>query len=177
MAMISERIVVTAKEFLEIRNINDSTVFNEPIFHAKMVHYDWDLSFSAASVMCEIIWKIAIGRDSVTEYQRLDRLFCPSPIATHCNFRGCKSYKTGNLPEIGAISFWRRGNSWQGDMAIVVDVAENKEVFTVISCRTMEGSHNKFLQLEQREKRMNLPFKNDKLNQIGFVYAPDREIK
>lgn len=176
MAMLWEKVVVTAREFLETKNINDSYLFNDPVFRAKLVHYDWDLSFSAASIACELIWKASIGKESITDGQRLDRLFSPSPVATHCNFRGCRSFKTGNVPELGAIVFYRRGNSWQGDMSIIVGVAEDKQSFTVIGGRVLEGSNSQFINLEQREKRMGLPFKSDKLNLLGFVYAPEKEI-
>lgn len=176
MTMVAEKIVVTAKEFLETKNVNDSPFLNEPIFHSKMVHFDWDLSFAASSVGCEIIWKKAIGRDSLTEYQQLDRLFSPSPISTHCNFRGCKAYKTGDMPEPGAMAVWRLGNSWKGNMAIVIEVAEDRQTFTVIECSVMTGSQQSFLKFEQKEKRLQLPFKNDKLNLVGFIYPPNREI-
>jgi hypothetical protein len=175
MAMIWEKIVVTAKEFLTDVNINDSFLLNDPTYHAKVVHFDWDLSFACSSMVCEIIWKKSVGRESLTEFQRLDRLFSPSPIATHCNFRGCKAYKTGNVPEPGSIAVWKKGNGW-GHMAIVVDVADNKEYFTVIEGKVMEGSDKQFLTLEQKEKKTTLPFRSDKLNLIGFIYPPNREI-
>lgn len=177
MTLIWEKIVVTAKEFLNDKNINDCRDFNEPMFMSKMVEYDWDLSFSASSILCELVWKIAIGRNNITEYRRLDRLFSPSPIATHSNFRGCRSYRTGNVPERGSLAIWKRGNTWQGAMALVIDVAADNSAFDVIDGRILQGSENRFIQLEERKgKRMNLPFQNDKLNLIGFVYPPNREI-
>lgn len=61
-------------------------------------------------------------------------------------------------------------------MSVVVGVAEDKQSFTVIGGRVLEGSSSQFINLEQREKRMGLPFKSDKLNLLGFIYAPDKEI-
>lgn len=177
LAMLWEKVVVTAREFLGDRNINDSKEMNDIMFQMKQVDFDWGIQFSAASLMAEIVWKIAIGKENTQEMRRLDKLFSPSPIATHANFRGCNSYKTGTLPEKGAIVIWRRGNSWQGHMAIVSDVSENKMSFDVIEARVLIGSEGNFLQLlEQRGKMVGLPFKDDKLNIIGFVYPPNREI-
>ncbi len=177
MALLAEKIVVTAKEFLTDKNINDCQQFNEPIYQVKLQHFDWDLQFSAASVLCEIVWQIAIGKEQRTYYQQLDRLFSPSPVATHCNFRGNRDYKTGNVPEVGAIAVWKRGNSWQGHMAIVIEVAADGQSFDVIEGRLLEGSESRFIKLEEKKgKRMGLDFRNDKLNLMGFIYPPHREI-
>jgi hypothetical protein len=177
MTVIAEKIVVLAKEFLETKNINDSRDFNEPLYQTKLNEFDWDLAFAAPSAVCELIWKAAIRGGGMTEYRRLDRIFSPSPLATHANFRGCASLKTGNNPEIGSIAFWKKGNGWQGHMAIVVGVSEDKKTFDIIEGKVLSGSENKFLMLELKKgKRTDLPFKNDKLNLIGFGYPPDREI-
>ena len=178
MTLIWEKVVVTAKEFLDSRNINDAQMLNEPIQQAKLRHFNWDLQFSASSLGCEIIWKIAIGKESLSEWQELDRLFSPSPVATHANFRGSKTYKTGNVPELGALVFWKRGNSWQGNMAIVIWVSEDKQTFDVIEFRALTGSEDKFINAtEIKGKRMGLPFKEDKLNMLGFVYCKNQEIR
>lgn len=177
MSMLWEKVVVTAKEFLGDKNINDCREFNEPIYRAKLIHYGWELQFAASSVFVEIVWQIAIGREMTSERQRLDRLFCPSPVATHANFRGCKEYKTGNLPEKGAIAVWVRGQSWQGHMAIVSDVSENKQSFDVIEGRILSGSDGHFVQVkEYKGKQTEMPFSRDKLNLRGFIYPPNREI-
>lgn len=177
MALIYEKVVVTARQFLNIKNLNDSKEIGEPVYQAKLKHYNWELPFSASSIFCEIVWKISVGKDSLSEWQELDRLFTPSPIATHANFRGNKSYKTGNTPEAGALVFWKRGNSWQGHMAIVTEVSADKKSFDIIEARTVVGSENKFLNIEERKgKKVGLPFANDKLNILGFVYPKNREI-
>lgn len=178
MTLIFEKVVVTAKEFLDKKNINDSPELIQPIQQAKLRYFNWDLSFSASSLGCEIVWKIAIGKDSLSEWQELDRMFSPSPIATHANFRGNKTYKTGNVPEPGALVFWKRGNSWQGHMAIVIAVSEDKQTFDVVEFRALNGSEDKFINAEEKKgKRMNLPFANDKLNLLGFVYCKNQEIR
>lgn len=176
MTMLSEKITVTAKEFLNERNINDDAIFSEPIFQAKINQFNWDMRFSAASIGCEVVWKKAISRNRISEWGQLDKLFSPSPIATHANFIGCRDYKTGNLPEIGALVFYRRGNSWQGAMGIVIEVYEDK-TFDIIEFRTLQGSEDKFIStIESKGKRLGLPFREDKLNLLGFVYAKNREI-
>lgn len=178
MSLLWEKIVVTAKEFVGEKNINDCRDLNEPIYQSKLQDHGWDIQFAASSILCEIVWKIAIGRESLREWRQIDRLFCPSPIAVHANFRGCREYKTGNLPEKGSLVIWRRGNSWQGHMAIVIEVSEDKRSFDVVEARMLMGSDNRFLQVEERkDKKTDLPFRNDKLNIIGFIYAPDREIR
>lgn len=176
MAMLWEKVTVTAKEFLGEKNINDERLFNDPLYRSKLVLYEWDLCFAAASVGCELVWRKAIGKESLTEDQRLDKLFSPSPVATHSNFRGCKSYKTGNVPEPGSLAVWRKGNTWQGNMAIVIDVSDDKQTFSVVEFRAVQGSESHFLQPELKQKRAGLPFRTDKLNLLGFIYAPNREI-
>jgi len=174
--MLWEKVVVTARQYLDDKNINDSAEFNDIMFKMKQVDFDWNMQFSAASLMCEIVWKIAIGKENTQEMRRLDKLFSPSPIATHANFRGCNSYKTGTMPEKGALVIWRRGNSWQGHMAIVSNVWDNG-LFDVIEGRVLVGSQSQFIQVqEQKGKQSNLPFRDDKLNIIGFIYPPNREI-
>lgn len=179
MTLISEKVVVTAKDFLKSKNVNDSRDFNEPIFKAKMAKYNWDLQFSASSIFAEIVWKIAVGgQGSVSDWAELDRLFSPSPIATHANFRGNKSYKTGNVPEPGALVFWKRGNSWQGHMAIVTEVSEDRQSFDIIEARALTGSEDKFINVEEKKgKKVGLPFCTDKLNILGFVYPKHQEIR
>ena len=177
MTMLWEKVVVTAREFL-FSNINDSREYNEPITRTKLIQFDWDPNFAAASVFVEIVWKMAIGRESQHEWQRLDRLFSPSAVATHCNFRGGKTYKTGNVPEKGAIVIWRKGNTWMGDMGIVSDVSADKSSFDVIQGSVMHGSDSIFLAVTERKGKMSaLPFRYDKMNVLGFIYPPDREIK
>lgn len=177
MTMLAEKIVVTAKEFVSDKNINDTKEFNEPIFQSKLVEFDWSLQFAAACVFCEIVWKISIGRESLSEYRQLDRLFSPSPTSTYSNFRGCRRYKTGTKPEAGAIVVWRRGNSWQGHIAIVTEVAPDYRSFDIIEARALSGSNDCFLSvIEGKDKHTGLPFKEDRLNIMGFVYPPAREI-
>ena len=176
--MVAEKIVVTAREFVGQRNINDCKEFNDPMFHTKVLDSGWALQFSAPAIACEIIWKIALSGHSLSTFRQLDRLFSPSPIATHANFRGCRDYKTGNRPEVGSIAVYRRGNSWQGDMGIVTSVNQNETEFDIVHGRVLEGSEERFIQMEEkRGRQMGLPFKSDKLNLIGFIYPPNREIE
>jgi len=178
MAMIYEKVVVTANSFLNSKNINDCREINEPLFSGKMSKFNWELQFSASSIFCEIVWKMSLGGQGMHEWQELDRLFSPSPIATHANFRGNKTYKTGNVPELGALVFWKRGNSWQGHMAIVTEVSEDKQTFTVVEGRALTGSEDKFINVEEKKgKKTGLPFCNDKLNILGFVYPKNQEIR
>lgn len=180
MTLIAERIVVTAREFLADKNINESSEFNQPLFRAKLGQFGWGLNFAAASVFCEIVWKIGVGQGRLSVIQQLDRIFSPSPIATHANFRGGKEtgYVTGNMPQPGAIAFWKRGNSWQGHMALVVEGRDNGREFDIIEGRIAEGSSAKFIKpVFWSGKKTGLPFKDDKLNLLGFVYPPDEEIK
>lgn len=177
MTMLWEKIVVTAREYLSEKNINDSKDLNEPIYQAKLQEVDWDPQFSAAAIFCEMVWKQAISRDRLSEWRRLDRLFSVSPIATHANFRGCRSYKTGNVPERGSLAVWRRGNSCQGHIAIVSMVAPDLSQFDVIDARALSGSEGGFIKVEERlGKMVGLPFKSDKMNLLGFIYPPNREI-
>lgn len=176
--MLWEKVVVTAREFLNTKNINDSREMAEPIYRAKLSHCNWELAFAASSIFCEIVWKISIGKDSLSEWGELDRMFSPSPIATHANFRGNRTYKTGNVPELGAIVFWKRGNSWQGHMGIVVWVSEDKLTFDVAEGRGLVGNEDRFINVEEKKgKKMGLPFANDKLNILGFVYPKNQEIR
>jgi hypothetical protein len=176
MTLVAEKIVVTAREFLNEKSIDDSAILNEPLFQAKIRQYNWDMRFSVASIGCEVVWKMAISRNRTSEWNQLDRLFTPSPIATHANFVGCRDYVTGNLPEPGALVFYRRGNSWQGAMGIVVEVYPDNS-FDIIEFRVLQGSENKFIStIESKGKRMGLPFREDKLNLLGFVYPKNREI-
>lgn len=175
--MVAEKIVVTAKEFLTERNINDNAEFNQPIYQAKIAQFDWELGFGASSIFCEIVWKIGLAGTGTNSWQTLDRIFSPSPIATHANFRGSRSFKTGDLPEQGAIAFWKRGNSWQGGMGVVVAVSEDKIGFDIIDSRVTRGSDINFMTVcEQPGKKTNLPFRTDKLNLLGFAYPPNIEI-
>lgn len=177
MTLVAEKIVVTATEYLETRNINDSHDFNEPFYRAKLNNFDWPLEFAAPSIFCELVWKAALRGGGTVEANQVDRLFSPSPIATHSNFRGSRSFKTGNCPEVGAIAFWRKGNTWTGHMAIVVKVSEDKKEFDVAEGKVLVGSENKFLTTELKKgKRTDLPFMHDKLNLVGFAYPPNREI-
>lgn len=178
MTLLSEKIVVTAREFLTEKNINDNAVLNEPMFQSKMIEFDWDLAFSAASITCEIVWKLAFGRDSLLEWRQLDKLFSPSPVGTYTNFRGCRTYKTGTIPEVGALAVWKRGNTWQGHISIVTGVSEDKKCFDVIEGRSLSGSENSIIEISEiKNKNTKLPFRDDKLNLMGFIYAPNREIR
>lgn len=176
MALVYEKVVVTAKEFLTTKNINDSNEYNEPLNQAKLRLFGWQLQFSASSIFAEIVWKIGI-KGSTSDWNELDRLFSPSPFATYCNFRGNENYKTGNVPELGSLVFWKRGNSWQAHMGIVIWVSDDKESFDIAEGRALQGSENRFINvIESRGKRRNLPFSSDKLNLLGFVYCKNREI-
>lgn len=176
MSMLWEKVVVTAKEFLD-KNINDSREYNEVINRVKLTTFNWNPQFSAASTVVEIVWKMAIGRESQRCWQQLDRLFSPSAVATHANFRGCLDYKTGNLPQKGSIAIWRRGNSWQGDIGIVTEVSEDKSTFDIIQGSVLNGSEEIFLHVVERKgKKSFAENRADKMNLLGFIYPPDREI-
>lgn len=178
MTMLSEKVVVTAREFLNDLNINECKDLSEPMYQAKLSEFDWDIQFTAASTFCEVVWKKAITRDSLSEWRQLDKLFSPSPIATHANFRGCRSFTTGNIPEVGSIAIWKKGNTWQGHMAIVTEVAEDKKEFDIVEGRAFKGSKNTIIQPQEgKGKKVGLPFREDKLNLIGFIYIHDREIR
>lgn len=177
MTMVSEKIVVTAKEFLNGRNINDSFEFNEAFYQTKIKEFGWPLSFASASVFCEIVWKIALRGGGGVESRHLDRLFSPSPVATHANFRGCTLFKTGHVPEPGSVAVWRKGYGWHGMMGIVTNVEQNKTTFDIIEGRVLQGSENKFLHIvEKNGLNSDMPFKSDKFNILGFIYPPNREI-
>lgn len=178
MTMVWEKIVVTAKEFLTEKNINDCAELNQPITQAKIAQYDWETSFAASSIFCEIVWKLALSGTGTHSWQQLDRLFSPSPIATHANFRGSKSFRTGEVPELGAIAIWKRGNSWQGAMGLVHFVSDNKQDFDIIDGRALRGSDDGgfFTVAEQKGKKIGREFKSDKLNLLGFIYPPNIEI-
>lgn len=177
MTLVAEKIVVTAREFLETRNINDSYDFNEQFFQTKIKDFAWGLEFAAPSIVCEIVWRSAMRGGGTVEVRHLDRLFSPSPIATHANFRGCKEFSTGNMPQPGAIAFWKKGNSWKGMMSLVLSVSADNKTFDVAEGKVLTGSENQILTLEEKKgKRTDLPFKNDKMNLMGFVYPPNREI-
>jgi hypothetical protein len=177
MDLIKERISVEAKAFLNERNINEAAEYREPLYQMKLSLFGWDLDFSAASIFCEVVWKRAY-KGYVLNYNELDRLFSPSPVATHANFRGCNSYKTGNVPEVGSLAIWRRGNTWQGAMGIVVGVSPDMTTFGIMEGRVMEGSNGKFIKVQEGlDKRLSLPFAQDKLNLIGFVYPKKQDIE
>lgn len=178
MTFIAEKIAVIAREFVETRNVQDSKDFNEPFFQTKLAHFDWDMQYSASSIGAEIVLKSAWGAESIEDWQLIDRICSPSAVATHCNWRGCKRLKTGNIPEVGAIAFYRRGNSWQGSMSIVIRVAEDKERFDVAETRfIIDSGSGQLKTIEVKDKRVLLPFKSDKLNLLGFGYPPNRELK
>lgn len=177
MTLVSEKIVVTAKEFLQTKNINDCKEFNDPVFHSKLNDFGWPLQYSVSSVVCEMIWKIALAANNLAVYRRLDRLFSPSPMATYSSFRGSAHYKTGNLPEVGAIAAYRKGNGWQGDMGIVTSVSESKKEFDMIQGKILMGGDDRFITVEEKRNRpVGLLFRPDKYNLIGFIYAPNEEI-
>lgn len=178
MTLIAEKIAVVAREFVESRHIQDSKEFNEPIFQAKLRGFDWGIQYAASSIGCEIMLKTSWGLESIEDWQLLDKIFSPSAVATYCNWRGCTKMKTGNVPEIGAVAFYRRGNSWQGSASIVIAVSEDKQKFDAAETRFINNSGTGLLvTTEFKEKRVSLPFKNDKLNLLGFGYAPNRELK
>lgn len=177
MALLYEKVVVITSEFLTTKNFNDDFDFNEPIFQSKIRQFGWKLQFAASSIFCEIVWKKSI-KGSASAYNEMDRLFSPSPIATHSNFRGNDGFKTGNMPELGAIAFWKRGNSWQGSMGVVIGVSEDKQTFDIAEARILSGSENNFLLVQEgKGKKIGLPFCNDKLNLLGFVYPKPDEIR
>lgn len=176
MTMLSERVVVTAKEFLA-KNINDSRELNEILNRTKWNTFNWSPQYAAASTVCEIIWKMAIGRETQRCWQQLHHLFSPSPVATHANFRGCLDYKTGNLPQKGSIAVWKLGNQWKGDMGIVTEVSDDNMYFDIIRGSTLQGSEDIFFKVsERRGNQTESPSRQDKMNLIGFIYPPDREI-
>lgn len=177
MALLFEKVVVTAKEFLDRKNINDAEELNSPLFLSKHRNFGWDLQFGASSIFAEIVWKISI-KGSTSAWNEMDRLFSPSPVATHSNFRGSKEFKTGNMPELGALACWKRGNSWQGAMGIVIGVSDDKQIFDIAEARILTGSDNNFLLIQEgKGKRLGLPFSNEKLNLLGFVYPKHEEIR
>lgn len=177
MTLVSEKIVVIANQYLDTKNINDTESFNEPFFQNKISEYGWELPFAARSIGCELIWKEALKGSGSAEARYLDRMFSPSPIATHANFRGSRKFKTGNVPELGAIALWRKGNGWQGIMGIVINVHDDKMGFDIAECVALQGSENRFLTFERKNgKRADLPPKHDSFNILGFIYPPNREI-
>jgi hypothetical protein len=120
---------------------------------------------------------LALRGGGMSEWRQIDRLFSPSPIATHSNFRGTKNFKTGNLPEIGSLVIWRRGIGWQGRIAIVSSVVENKSSFDIIEGFALTGSTKNILNLKEVHNiPANNPYGREKLNILGFVYPPEREI-
>lgn len=164
---IGERIISIANSYLINNNFSQSEEYQSVWLQDKKDAYGWNDAYSMGAWFTEIVWKQAYGPEC-PEWTQIDRLFSPSPISTHTNFRGSRHFRTGAMPELGALAIWKNG--WHSYMGIVVSVSHDGNMFDMI-----------IAQLENNKIRVNLHFsrqaqmeyKKDGYNLVGFVYPKE----
>lgn len=164
---IGERIINVANSYLINNNIAQSDNYNSYWLREKKDAFGWNDAYATHSYFAEIVWKEAYGIDS-RESQWIDKLFSPSPIATHTNFRGSKHFRTGISPHLGAIAVWRNG--WHGYMGIVSTVYPDGNLFDMIIGQWENGKVRVNLHFS---RDADTEYKKDGYNLVGFVYPKE----
>lgn len=166
---IGERIASIANSFLANGDFRIQQEYNSSWFLDKKRCFGWNDAYAMGAWFCEIAWKKGYG-DSSEEWQQIDRLFSPSPLATHTNFRGSKYFRTGTIPEIGALAIWRNG--WHSYMGIVSAVSNDGNLFDMIIAQQQNG---KIVINNHFSRSANMEYKKDGYNLIGFIYPKESD--
>jgi hypothetical protein len=160
-------IINVANSYLVNNNIGQSDSYNSDWLAAKKIAFGWNDAYATHSYFTEIVWKDAYGIDS-KEWELIDRLFSPSPLATHTNFRGSKHFRTGTSPSIGALAIWRNG--WHSYMGIVSTVYPDEKLFDMIIGQWENGKVRINLHIA---RNADTEYKKDGYNLVGFVYPKE----
>lgn len=168
--MIADKIIEIAKGYTGQEEIEGNKGFKDPAFQKKMQDVGWKISDSWCCYFTELVWKEAYGK-SHPLWKTLDKLFAPSCTATYSNFAGSQLFKVGQTPKLGSLMIFRYGSGWKGHVGIVT--AFNKDACECIEGNTNDKGGREGYIVAKRNRKLGLPFKENGLNLVGFVYPSE----
>jgi hypothetical protein len=167
---LSEKVIAAARSIIGQKEIPGNNGYKDPVFEERMKDTGWKKGESWCAYTTELIWKAAFT-ELHPLYEELDKLFSGSAIKTFTNFKGSKLFETGLTPRHGAISIFRNGKGWQGHAGIVVPVIDIK-TFHNVEGNTNASGGREGIEVAQKIRYLNEPFKPKGLNLEGFIYLP-----
>ena len=168
MSAISDKIIATAKSYIGETELTNNSGWIDKAFQQKMVDVGWKNGDSWCAFTCELIWKEAYGKGSPI-FPRLDRLFSSSATATAANFIASNDFKTGKIPQPGALVLWRHGNGWQGHAGVVTGIIDSSTFESVEGNTNQDGSSNGYA-VFLKKRKLGEAFKPKGFNIVCFVY-------
>lgn len=173
--MISEKIVQVAKSYKGQTEILGNKGFTDPVFLKKMKDAGWQLGNAWCTLLTEIIWKDAYGKENKL-WAVIDKLFSASALATYYNFAHSTLFSVGQVPVPGAVVIWKHGidpNGWQGHAGVVT--AKIPEGFTSVEGNTSGTDPNirEGYITAEKPHQVGLPPRAGKLNIVGFIYPAE----
>lgn len=160
-------IVEIALKYVGETETPNNSGFSNTDFQKRMESVGWIKSQSWCVYLAELIWKEAMPE----HFAELDKLFSGSATATYKNFDIAK-WHVGQTPSLGAVVIWRYGNGWQGHAGIVVKT--NGTTFQTVEGNTNDQSGREGFIVAIKDRRLNVPFKENGLNLVGFIHPPEK---
>jgi hypothetical protein len=170
--MIAERILRQSEAFLGQVEVEGNKGFKDAKFEALMKSVGWKQGDAWCSYFCELVWKQAYGVKS-PYWKMIDKLFTPSATATFANFSGSATFKTGKVPQPGALVVWQYGSGWKGHIGICMNKVEKNGYFDTIEGNTNKAGEREGMYVLRKKRALYNPYKANGLNLLGFIYPTE----
>lgn len=167
---LKEKVIAAARAYIGQHEKSGNSGFVSPEFEAEMKAVGWAKGSSWCAYFAELAWKK--GFEGHPLRASLDKLFSPAATATLANFKHSDQWKTGTKPQIGALAVWQYGKTWKGHIGIVTELVDS-ETFRAVEGNTNAQGGREGVAVLEKTRKVGLPFKNQGLNLIGFVYLPE----
>lgn len=167
---LTDRVISAAKSIVGQMEKPGNSGFTDTLFEQRIKDTGWKKGEAWCAYTGEEIWKQAFTIDHPL-YPELSELFSGSAVKTFENFSKSTEFETGDAPRPGALAIWRYGKSWQGHLAVVIEILEAPEFKTVEGNTNAKGGREG-IEVAIKTRKTGLPFAAKGLNLLGFVYLP-----
>jgi hypothetical protein len=167
---LSEKVIAAARSIIGQKEIPGNKGFVDPVFEKRMKDTGWNKGESWCCYTTELIWKTAFTTSHYL-YEEIDKLFSGSAVKTFSNFKDSPHFETGPTPRHGAISIFRHGKGWEGHAGIVIPVIDIN-TFHNVEGNTNASGGREGIEVAEKIRHLNEPFKANGLNIEGFIYLP-----
>ena len=166
--MKGSEVAEIAKAYIGKTEIPNNAGFTDTKFQKKMEEVGWSKSLAWCSFFSELVWTEACCDSALKAV--IKKQFSGSATTTFKNFDLDKTFKTGSVPQIGAVVIWRHGNGWQGHAGIVTEIID-KTTFKAVEGNTNDKGGREGYIVALKQRTTNKPFSNTGLNLVGFIYC------
>jgi hypothetical protein len=176
---IRKKIVELCYKYEGKEEVKGNMGFKDDIFEQKMEAVGFEKGQAWCSYFAELAWREAYGNFNSLLDNILDKLFSANAVKTWENFKKCKKFKTGIVPEVGDLVVWayyrngepKKNGIWTLGHIGVITKPEQLYFYSMEGNTNSQGGREG---IEVAEKKRDYDFyKNNGLRLLGFIKPCD----